>query len=111
MITVVATSRGVNAIGFGERAPESIVGNAVQRNRALNQTGLDKTLLNQDDELSASSLATLIKNGIFETFELIQPRFSQTYSPQGEIKLTPAQHAASDKTMAFFAEKDIDANP
>ena len=31
VITVVATSRGVNAIGFGERAPESIVGNAVQR--------------------------------------------------------------------------------
>lgn len=79
----------------------------LQRSPGLNQTGLDKTLLNQDDELSSSSLATLIKNGVFETFELIQPRFSQTYSPQGEIKLTPAQQAASDKTMAFFVEKDI----
>ena len=48
----------------------------MQRSPELNQRGLDKTILNQDDELSQSSLNTLIKNQVFETFEVIQPRFS-----------------------------------
>ena len=55
----------------------------VQHNPLLNQKGLDKTILNQDDELSQSSLATLIKNQVFETFEVIQPRFSDNAGSAG----------------------------
>ncbi|MBO0949782.1 replication restart helicase PriA [Fibrella forsythiae] len=79
----------------------------MQRNPALNEQGLEKGILNQDDELSQSSLGTLVKNGVFETFELIQPRFSDTFSPQKEIVLTAAQRTASDSIMAEFAQKNI----
>ncbi|NID11698.1 primosomal protein N' [Fibrella aestuarina] len=79
----------------------------MQRNPALNENGLDKSILNQDDELSQSSLGTLLKNGVFEAFELIQPRFSDAFAPQKEIVLTTAQRAASDSIMAEFAQKNI----
>jgi len=79
----------------------------MQRNPALNENGLDKSVLNQDDELSQSSLGTLLKNGVFEAFELIQPRFSDTFAPQKEIVLTTAQRVASDSIMAEFAQKNI----
>ncbi|HEX9956302.1 MAG TPA: primosomal protein N', partial [Fibrella sp.] len=79
----------------------------MQRNPALNKQGLDKGILNQDGELSQSSLSTLLKNGVFEAFELIQPRFSDTFAPQKEIVLTPAQRVASDSIMAEFARKNI----
>ncbi|GAB3553588.1 primosomal protein N' [Spirosoma fluminis] len=80
----------------------------VQINSALNQKGLDKTILNQDDEISQSSLTTLIKNQVFETFEVIQPRFSDTNpGTQVEIKLTDAQRAASQQIMAHFERQNI----
>ncbi|MEZ0485785.1 replication restart helicase PriA [Fibrella aquatica] len=83
----------------------------MQRNPALNEQGLEKGILNQDDELSQSSLGTLVKNGVFETFELIQPRFpddvSNHFAPQKEIILTTAQRTASDQIMAEFAQKNI----
>ncbi|GAB3689694.1 primosomal protein N' [Spirosoma flavus] len=79
----------------------------MQMNPSLNQKGLDKTVLNQDDEISQSSLTTLIKNGVFETFEVIQPRFANTLSPQAEIKLTDYQRAASEKIMAQFEQQNI----
>lgn len=79
----------------------------MQRNPALNKQGLDKAILNQDDELSQSSLSTLLKNGVFEAFELIQPRFSDAFAPQKEIVLTPAQRVASDSIMDEFSRKNI----
>ncbi|QKZ12689.1 primosomal protein N' [Spirosoma sp. KUDC1026] len=79
----------------------------MQRNPELNQRGLDKTILNQDDELSQSSLTTLIKNQVFETFEIIQPRFSDNEAPQAEIKLTEAQRTASDQIMAQFEQQNV----
>jgi primosomal protein N' (replication factor Y) len=79
----------------------------MQRSPELNQRGLDKTILNQDDELSQSSLTTLIKNQVFETFEIIQPRFSDNDAPQGEIKLTEAQQTASDQIMAQFEQQNV----
>ena len=79
----------------------------VQMNPALNQKGLDKTILNQDDTVSQSSLATLIKNAVFETFEIIQPRFSDNASPQGEIKLTESQREASQQIMTQFERQNI----
>ncbi|GAB3789732.1 primosomal protein N' [Spirosoma horti] len=81
----------------------------MQRTPSLNQKGLDKTILNQDDELSQSSLSTLIKNQVFETFEVIQPRFADTDAgtPQAEIKLTDAQRAASIQIMSQFDNQNI----
>ncbi|MBD2702657.1 primosomal protein N' [Spirosoma sp. BT702] len=79
----------------------------VQMNPSLNQKGLDKTILNQDDEISQSSLTTLVKNGVFETFEIIQPRFSDTLSPQVEIKLTDYQRSASENIMKQFEQQNI----
>nr|WP_246202255.1 primosomal protein N' [Spirosoma agri] len=80
----------------------------MQRDPTLNQKGLDKTILNQDEELSQSSLTTLLKNGVFEAFEIIQPRFSDD-SPASsvEIKLTEAQRAASQQIMAQFEHQNI----
>ncbi|GAB3644024.1 primosomal protein N' [Spirosoma arcticum] len=79
----------------------------VQMNPALNQRGLDKSILNQDDTVSQSSLTTLIKNAVFETFEIIQPRFSDNAAPQAEIKLTEAQREASQQIMAQFERQNI----
>lgn len=79
----------------------------LQVNPALNQRGLDKSILNQDDELSQSSLATLIKNDVFHTFEVIQPRFADTLVPTGEIVLTEAQRKASESIMAQFQTQNI----
>lgn len=80
----------------------------VQMNPALNQKGLDKTILNQDDTVSQSSLTTLIKNAVFETFEIIQPRFSDNDpGSRVEIKLTEAQRDASQEIMAQFERQNI----
>lgn len=79
----------------------------LQVNPALNQRGLDKSILNQDDELSQSSLATLIKNDVFQTFEVIQPRFSDVMVPTAEIVLTEAQRKASESIMAHFQSQNI----
>ena len=79
----------------------------IQVNPALNVKGLDKSILNQDDTVSQSSLATLIKNEVFQTFEIIEPRFSDNAAPQVEIRLTESQQRAADEIMACFAEKDI----
>ncbi len=79
----------------------------VQHTPSLNQRGLDKSILNQDDELSQSSLATLIKNDVFQTFEVIQPRFSDTLVPTGEIVLTETQRKASESIMAQFQSQNI----
>ena len=80
----------------------------VQMNAELNQKGLDKTILNQDDTVSQSSLTTLIKNAVFETFEIIQPRFSDNDpGPKAAIKLTDAQREASEQIMAQFERQNI----
>lgn len=79
----------------------------VLRNPELNRKGLDKGILNQDDELSQSSLQTLIKNQVFETFEVIQPRFSEIQASQAEIKLTDAQQAAASQIMSQFEQQNV----
>lgn len=80
----------------------------VQINPAANERGLDKTILNQDDEISQSSLQTLIKNEVFETFEIIQPRFSDNgITPQVEIRLTEAQQRAINQVGTLYQERDV----
>ncbi|GAB3327561.1 primosomal protein N' [Larkinella ripae] len=79
----------------------------VQNNPILNRKGLDKTVLNQDDEVSQSALQTLIKNQIFETFEVIVPRFGEDDKPSVEVKLTDIQQRACNQVLSHFNEKDI----
>jgi primosomal protein N' (replication factor Y) len=80
----------------------------VQFSPELNRKGLDKTILNQDETLSQSSLTTLIKNQVFETFEVIQPRFADSNTGvQPEIKLTDTQRTASQQIMTLFEQQNI----
>ncbi|WP_421829394.1 replication restart helicase PriA [Larkinella sp.] len=79
----------------------------VLNNPTLNRKGLDKTILNQDDEVSQSSLQTLIKNHVFETFEIIVPRFGDEDMQNVEVKLTDIQQKACDDVISQFNEKDI----
>nr|WP_225309421.1 primosomal protein N' [Larkinella humicola] len=79
----------------------------VLNNPTLNRKGLDKTILNQDDEVSQSSLQTLIKNQVFETFEIIVPRFGDEDMQNVEVKLTDIQQKACDDVISQFNEKDI----
>lgn len=79
----------------------------VQRDPSLNARGLDKSVLNQDDEISQSSLTTLIKNEVFQVFEVIQPRFADVIVPTAEIILTEAQGRASQEVMAKFQTQNI----
>lgn len=72
----------------------------------LNQKGLSTNLLLKGD-VSSSSLQTLIKNGVFETFEEIVNRFEPSDKSLGEeVVLNDAQKAAKDQIMALFQEKE-----
>lgn len=59
------------------------------------------------DEISESSLKTLIKNQIAEEFEVIVSRFEITSAPGiYNLKLTEAQQKASEQIMDLFKSKD-----
>lgn len=73
---------------------------------ALNRKGLSTNLLLQGD-ISPSSLQTLIKNEIFESFEEIVNRFdSSDGSLEAEVLLNDAQKTAKEQIMALFQEKE-----
>lgn len=78
----------------------------VHQNPACNQQGLEKSILVQG-EISVSSVRTLVKNGIFEEFEEIVPRFAP---PSGDsmatIALNKGQEQAKDEILAHFETKD-----
>ncbi len=72
----------------------------------LNKKGLSTNLLLQGD-VSASSLQTLIKNGVFEPFEEIVNRFdSSDGSTEAAILLNAPQNTAKEQIMAQFHEKE-----
>lgn len=80
----------------------------VLRNPEVNQKGLDKSSFTQAD-LSESSLQTLIKNGVFEIFEVIVSRFgqdSEDFIPAA-FELNPAQTTAYQSILQQFQEKDV----
>ncbi|GAB2783883.1 primosomal protein N' [Rhabdobacter roseus] len=80
----------------------------VQNNPDLNQNGLDKSVYSQDDGLSDSSLQTLLKKGIFETFEVVVSRFADLpAAPAVEIKLTESQQLAVRQIQTYFQEKEV----
>lgn len=73
----------------------------------LNEKGVAKKKLT-DTNISASSLQTLHKNGIFEEFDVVIPRFdfsdNSDFTP---IELTENQTEAEEKILNLFAEKNI----
>ncbi|MEH0153862.1 primosomal protein N' [Limibacter armeniacum] len=86
----------------------------VLTNPASNEEGIDKKELLEGgtSQVSASSLTTLIRNGILEEFEFIVSRFeedeySATRYQDAEVKLSEAQQAAESQVLGYFEEKDI----
>lgn len=72
----------------------------------LNEKGLSTSLLLQGD-ISPSSLQTLVKNGVFETFEEIVNRFEPlSTAAEAEIVLNDAQKAAKAQIMTLFQQKE-----
>ena len=73
----------------------------VIQNPESNQAGIAKrTLLG--DELSESSLHTLVKNKIFEEFEIIVSRFEEDEQVIGDVKLSEAQQQAQAEIIKAF---------
>ena len=72
-----------------------------------NRQGLEKSLLAQEEEVSASSLKTLLKNEVFEEFEEIVPRFPlpSSLTPQ-VITLNEEQTRAKEEILNQFESKD-----
>jgi primosomal protein N' (replication factor Y) len=82
----------------------------VQTNAATNKVGLEKSFFSQDDTLSDSALKTLIKNNVFEEFEITVPRFADAkpdFSAGINIELTKPQQRAFDEVIAAYQQKDI----
>lgn len=72
-----------------------------------NEVGLVKSQLIQTG-LSDSAVASLIKKGIFEQFEVIVSRFeSEEPDPDYILDLSEVQQAVSDEIMENFAHKDV----
>lgn len=79
----------------------------VFENRELNEKGIDKTLLAEVIE-STSGLNTLIKNKIFEEFEVVISRFGEGKPGiSAEINLNPDQEKAREEILAHFKEKEV----
>lgn len=71
----------------------------------LNQKGLSRSLLLQG-EISPSSLQTLIKNKVFEPFEVIVSRFDTTATTDQEVVLSEIQQSTKVAIMNAYKEKD-----
>ncbi len=79
----------------------------VLKNSELNAKGLDKSIFNQDEEISDSGLYTLIKNGIFETFTIVVSRFGEIENKEEVFpQLSDLQQVAFDSIMSQFKVKD-----
>jgi primosomal protein N' (replication factor Y) (superfamily II helicase) len=79
----------------------------VFNNPELNQLGLKKSLLT-DGEISDSSLNTLIKQSIFEEFEVIVPRFGfPDHTHQPPVLLSEAQEAARNQILTAFENQGV----
>jgi primosomal protein N' (replication factor Y) len=80
----------------------------VYNNPDLNQKGLDKSIFSQDNNISDTSLQTLIKKGVFEQFEIFVSRFDDIpLQNAAEIHLTESQQIASRQIYDLFAEKEV----
>ncbi|MFT4033685.1 MAG: DEAD/DEAH box helicase family protein, partial [Siphonobacter sp.] len=72
-----------------------------------NVHGLEKSVFSRNDELSDSSLDTLLKKGVFETFDIVVSRFAEeTAAVTPPPTLSDAQQRAMNEVMEAFQEKD-----
>ncbi|NMM50580.1 replication restart helicase PriA [Marinigracilibium pacificum] len=72
----------------------------------LNPRGILKADITKDEDLSTSSLQTLIKNDVFEEFEVIISRFDFTSNQQTEEQtLSEEQQHAFDQILNEFEDK------
>jgi primosomal protein N' (replication factor Y) len=80
----------------------------VFQNNELNDAGLTKSKL-LDEEASEGSLKTLIKNGIFEEFEIIVSRLDDKEHSIviPNYKLSENQNTAKEQIIDLFRTKDI----
>jgi primosomal protein N' (replication factor Y) (superfamily II helicase) len=75
----------------------------VMHDTTVNKDGLTKRLLLAGDDISESSLQTLIKHGVFEEFESIVPRFAlEDRSEPPVILLSEEQHRAQGEIFRSF---------
>ncbi|WP_017732560.1 replication restart helicase PriA [Nafulsella turpanensis] len=79
----------------------------VHQNPDCNEEGIEKSQLVQGPS-SPSSVRTLIKNGVFEEFEQVIPRFILPSSyEKPTIDLNSEQQRAKDEILHHFESKDI----
>jgi primosomal protein N' (replication factor Y) len=79
----------------------------VFRDWTLNEAGLEKSVFRSNPHISNSSVETLIKNGIFEEFEVIVSRFADIQPADAyELKLSEEQSRVVDIIMELFEEKE-----
>ncbi|SDK16012.1 replication restart DNA helicase PriA [Catalinimonas alkaloidigena] len=80
----------------------------VHANPAYNEKGIEKSEL-KGTGISASSLATLTKNGVFEEFEVVVSRFPTTGKAEKlkEVVLTEQQTRAREEIIRLFQEKEV----
>ncbi len=79
----------------------------VLKSPETNQKGLEKSIFNQDAELSDSGLNTLLKNGIFESFNIRVSRFGEIdLADQVMPQLSDNQATAYNSILNQFKQKD-----
>lgn len=87
----------------------------VQLKPELNQQGIARAdlLSVNGKKLSAFSLGTLVKKGVFENFEQVVSRFDEAMAHskarlgQEALQLSAAQQKAEEQLLSVFAKKDI----
>ncbi|GAB4396763.1 MAG: primosomal protein N' [Microscillaceae bacterium] len=81
----------------------------VFRDWTRNEAGLEKSVLLKTESVSESALKTLLKNEVFEEFEVVVSRFEE-YLPPEENQvplLSEAQSQASEAILHLFQEKEV----
>lgn len=77
----------------------------VMNDSTLNNKGLSKSKL-LEDGLSESSLKTLIKNGVFEEFSVVVPRFDYTTThPENMPRLSDNQQKCVQQILSGFSQQ------
>lgn len=76
----------------------------VLQNQAHNKNGISKKTLLESNELSESSLNTLVKNNILEEFEVIVSRFDFEEDPGATVNLSTDQLQAQKEILDCFKQ-------
>lgn len=76
----------------------------VLSNPSTNESGIEKSKLLEEGD-SESSLKTLIKNGVFESFKILVNRIEEVPAGDIEIKLSQVQEEAFEEIKSSFEDK------